>query len=120
MLLTSSIKTIKFINGVGVPLGRVWITIDFGKLIHPKTIIEDHKTSAVEKEIDMWAVGVKINGHIANRFIKRISIKIDFRDGMLPFMFFLLISVLISFSTAVWIMLSIEISLIWLFIFLFM
>jgi len=119
-LLTSSISTIKFISGVGVPLGRVWTTIDFGKLIHPKTIIEDHKISAVENEIDICAVGVKINGHMARRFIKRITIKIDFKDGMLPFIFFLLISVLISFSTAMCTTLSKEVSLSWFFILLFM
>jgi len=120
ILLTSSIRTIKFINGVGVPLGRVWITIDFGKFIHPKVIIEDHKISAVENEIDICAEGVKMNGHIASRFIKRNTIKIDFKDEILPFMFFLLISVLISFSTAMCTILSKEISLSWLFILLFM
>lgn len=98
-LLTSSINTMKFIRGIGVPLGRVWIIIALGKLIHPNMMIEAHKIRAVEKEIEMWAVGVKINGHMANRFIRRNSIKIDFKDGMLPFIFFLLISILISFST---------------------
>jgi len=119
ILLTNSIKTMKFIRGTGVPLGMVWITMDFGKLVHPKVMIDAHKIMAVEKEIEMWAVGVKINGHMANKFIRRITMKIDFNDGILPFMFFLLISSLISFSTVIWIVFSIEISFSWLFIFLF-
>jgi len=88
IFLTSSINTMKFIKGVGVPLGRVWITIDFEKLLQPKVIIEAHKIIAVEKEIEIWAVGVKINGHIANKFIKITTMKIDFNEGILPFIFF--------------------------------
>lgn len=109
----------KFIRGVGVPDGIVWITMDFVKLIHPKVMIEAHKIKAVEKEIEMWAVGVKMNGHIASRFIMIITMKIDFKAGTLPFIFFLLMSILISFSTYVWIIFNVEVSLNWLLFFLF-
>jgi len=74
-------------------------------------MIEAHRISAVEKEIDIWAVGVKMNGHMANRFIKINTMKIDFRDAMLPFLFFPLISVLISFSTEMWIRFSVDVDL---------
>jgi hypothetical protein len=60
-----------------------------------------------------------MNGHMASKFIKRITMKIDFNDGILPFIFFLLMSSLISFSTVMWIVFSIEISFSWLFTFLF-
>lgn len=120
ILLTSSISTMKFMSGAGVPLGMVWITIDFVKLTQPKVTIEAHITMAVEKEIEIWAVGVKMKGFIASKFIIMITMKIDFRAGMLPFMFFLLISILISFSTEVCALLSIEVSFDWLFTFLFM
>jgi len=37
--LTVSIRTIKFIRGVGVPMGVMWISICLGVFVHPFKIV---------------------------------------------------------------------------------
>lgn len=94
--LTNSIRTIKFIRGVGVPVGTIWIIMFFVLDNHPINIIVSHIIIAVEKDTEMWAVGVKINGNRARKFIRRITVNNDFININLPF--FLLLEKRFSIS----------------------
>jgi len=87
--LISSIITIKFIRAVGVPVGTMWIIIFFELFTHPNNIIESHIIIAVVNEIEIWAVGVKIKGNKAIKFIKIIDVKIDFINSRFPFLILL-------------------------------
>lgn len=69
--LTSSIRTIKFISWVGVPDGTIWAIIDEKFLAHPNIMKDNQKVSAIVKEIDRCAVGVKEKGVKAIRFINK-------------------------------------------------
>jgi len=86
MLLINSIITMKFISGVGVPVGTMWITMLFVLLNHPCNIIESHIIRAVENEIDICAVGVKIKGNKAITFKISVTIKIDLIMIIVPFL----------------------------------
>lgn len=73
ILETISIKTIKFINIKGVPIGTKWAIIFFLLFNHPKIIKDNHKTRAQGKVTNIWAVGVKIKGNKAKKLIKKME-----------------------------------------------
>jgi len=72
--LVISISTIKFSKANGVPFGTVWAIIFFELFAHPKICIASHILNAVGIEINIWALGVKINGIKAIVFINKIYI----------------------------------------------
>lgn len=86
--LTISIITMKFISGVGVPTGTMWIIIFFELLVHPKIIIRLHIHTANENVIEIWAVLVKINGNKAKKLIIRIAKNIALINKRVPFFWF--------------------------------
>lgn len=67
--LTSSIITIKFIRAVGVPNGVRCDRVFSIELHTAFTIVDTHSISASGREVDMWAVVVKLNGIMATMFI---------------------------------------------------
>jgi hypothetical protein len=85
-------------SGVGVPEGRRWYIMNFVLLIHPKYIIVIHKMVAVENEIEMWAVDVKIKGHRANKFLTIIIMNSDFMKIKFPWKFLFENKVFTSFE----------------------
>jgi len=77
IFLTSSIRTIKFIKAMGVPVGTMWAIILFELLIHPYNIILIQRIIAVGNESIIWADGVKMKGNKARKFINKILINKD-------------------------------------------
>jgi len=75
-LLIISIMTMKFMRGVGVPIGVICTSIFFGELIHPFSMDDIHRVREIVKVINMWAVGVKLNGKRARELIIMTSKKI--------------------------------------------
>jgi len=69
MFLVSSIITMKFIRAIGVPVGTVWASILFVLFNQPKIIIANHIDRAVGSAIIICAVGVKVKGDRAMKFI---------------------------------------------------
>lgn len=84
ILLVNSIITIKFIRAAGVPDGRRCDIMNFVLFIHPKYIMFNHRIRAVVKEMEMCAVGVKMKGQRAKRFLSIIIINSDFMKIRLP------------------------------------
>lgn len=74
--LTISIRTIKFISWMGVPVGTKWAIMLEKFLLHPINMKENQKVRAKVNEIDRWAVGVKQKGVRAIKFIIRHTEKI--------------------------------------------
>jgi len=94
--LISSINTIKFINMFGVPTGTMWVTTFFVLFTNPKIIIDNHILIAVENEMAICAVGVKINGNKAKLFMKIKVEKIILINTIFPIFFVFPIRVVIS------------------------
>lgn len=69
--LTSSIITIKFISWTGVPVGTICAIIVLKLFFHPNLINLNQNRIAIVKEMDRWAVGVKVNGVKAIILVKR-------------------------------------------------
>lgn len=65
IFLISSITTIKFISGAGVPMGVRCSIVDFIELETAFTIVAAHIVSLIKTEIEMCAVGVKLVGSTA-------------------------------------------------------
>lgn len=74
--LTISMRTIKFISWMGVPVGTKWAIMLEKFLLHPINMKENQKVRAKVNEIDKWAVGVKQKGVRAIKFIIRDTEKI--------------------------------------------
>jgi len=102
MLLTISIINMKLIKGKGVPRGIVWIIICFVIKFHANIIINNHVENANEKEILIWAVGVKMKGNKAIKFKMKIREKTTLMKKITPLGALLIkvfISLLILFSS---------------------
>jgi len=97
IFLTNSMITIKFIRVNGVPDGIIWIIICLDLYVQPWNIINSHINKAVENEIDMWAVGVKINGNRAKKFINKIRKNNNTRYIIVPFFDLFFVKISISF-----------------------
>lgn len=98
--LTSSIRTMKFISMVGVPKGTICDIICFGNVNHPMIRVLIHMVMAVENEMDMCAVGVKMNGNNASRFVIMIKKNMSFMRVSLPFLLLVFSIVFTSFLIA--------------------
>jgi len=69
MFLVNSIRTMKFIRAIGVPVGTVWANILWVLLIHPNNIMAIHIVIAVGRAIIMCEVGVNVKGDRAIKLI---------------------------------------------------
>lgn len=76
IFLTISMTNIKLIKGRGVPMGIVWINMCFVINLQANIMINNHIENANENEILICAVGVKIKGNSAKKFIMKINKKI--------------------------------------------
>jgi len=95
--LTSSINTMKFMRELGVPKGVMWIIICLVLDNHPIIKVLIHIVMAIENEIEIWAVVVKMKGNRANKFCVKINKNMVFINISLPFLEFFLSIVLTSF-----------------------
>lgn len=86
IFLTSSIRTIKFINIIGVPVGTVWAIIFFTFFAQPNNIIDIQIIKAVGKDIIICALGVKTKGDKAIKFVDIINKKILRKKIVKPFL----------------------------------
>jgi len=88
---TNSIKTIKFINTKGVPIGTKWDNIFFALLYQPNIIKEIQNVKEIGKVIIIWAEGVKIKGNKAKKLIMKIVKNNINIKKIFPFFKFILI-----------------------------
>jgi len=69
--LIASISTMKFIRAVGVPKGVRCVIVFWVKLVIALIMVATHNVRLYDSVIEMWAVGVKLNGRMATRFTIR-------------------------------------------------
>jgi len=85
IFLTNSIRTIKFIKIIGVPVGTVWAIMFFVFLIHPYNIKLIQNATLVGNDNIIWAVGVKTNGIRAIILLIIMNINTPNIDILIPF-----------------------------------
>ena len=98
ILLIISIITIKFIKALGVPKGVRWVIMFLNLFFQPNIIVDSHILILIVNLTEICAVGVKLKGKIALKFIISNVVNNDRRIMLVIFKFFL-ISWLSSFST---------------------
>lgn len=70
--LITSISTMKFIRAVGVPKGVRWAIVFLVKLPMALIITTVHSVRLYRSVVEIWAVGVKLKGRMAVRFMSKI------------------------------------------------
>lgn len=88
-LLTSSIRTMKFIKGTGVPWGSKCDNMCLVFFIHPNIIMVIQDISERGRVTVRWAVGEKICGYIARKLRSKIVTNISIIIISVPFSDFL-------------------------------
>lgn len=98
MFLTVSIKTIKFIRALGVPIGVRWIIMCLNEFFIEYIIMDSHKVREIGTVIEIWAFMVKLKGASANKFNSMINKNILFIMFSEFFRDNFLINCLVSFN----------------------
>lgn len=98
IFLIISTNTIKFINLLGVPIGVRWVIVFLKFFSHARPIIDSHIVSAIENVTTKCAVGVKLKGKIAAKFIIN-TIKKTVENTLIVALFFFSLICLNSLNT---------------------
>ena len=83
-LLISSIITMKFIRGKGVPCGTRWISMWLVFFVHPNSMIVSQIVRDRGNVMGRCAVTEKFCGYRAVRFISKILMNIKIRIASVP------------------------------------